>query len=125
MDLGHTGRPHRRHLTRTSEDPGHDDRLHRSGGARLLEALERDIGQLEPEVIYLFYRLMAKLQAVRAINLECGRKQVIATIEEVETIMHHLRTAFEGAAGGMLLPWQPGLTPRAGEPRRRVRQETT
>ncbi len=90
-----------------------------------LEALERDIGQLEPEVIYLFYRLMAKLQAVRAISTECGRKHVIATIEEVEAIMHHLRTAFESAAGGTLLPWQPGLMPRAAESKRRVRQETT
>ena len=76
-------------------------------------------------MIYLFYRLMAKLEAVRTINLECGRKHIVATIEEVETIMHHLRTAFENAAGGTLMPWQPALTPRSAEPRRRVRQETT
>ena len=90
-----------------------------------LDSLHRDIGVLEPEVIYLYYRLLSKLEAVRAVNIENTGKSIIAMIEEVEAIMHHLRTAFQNAAAGELLPWPSAVTPRAAEPRRRARQETT
>lgn len=90
-----------------------------------LDSLNRDIGVLDTEVIYLFYRLLSKLETVRAVNIESTGKHIIALTEEVEAIMHHLRTAaFQDAATGELLPWPSTVTPRAAEPRRRARQET-
>ncbi|HVJ54548.1 MAG TPA: hypothetical protein VM689_18955 [Aliidongia sp.] len=90
-----------------------------------LESLGRDIGMLEPEVIYLFYRLQAKLDGVRAVQVECTGQHIVALTEEVEVIMHHLRRAFEGGAAEHLMSWPPPVTLPAAEPRHRVRQETT
>jgi hypothetical protein len=90
-----------------------------------LESLGRDIGLLEPEVIYLFYRLQAKLDGVRAVQVECTGQQIVALTEELAVLMHHLRRAFEGGAAEHLMSWPPPVTLPAAEPRHRVRQGMT
>jgi hypothetical protein len=88
-----------------------------------LESLHQDIGTLDAEVIYLFYCLLSKLETVRAINIECTRKHVIAVTEEVETVMGRLRDAVAQFAPderrGQPLKFQ------TVEPRRRARLGTT
>jgi hypothetical protein len=89
-----------------------------------LESLLRDVGAFQPAVIYLFYRLLAKLEAVRAINIECTGQHIIAQADEIQAIMRHLRTAFQAEAVGELLAWPTEVTPPAAGPTRRARQET-